>query len=203
MQKCLLKNSRSVDCWPDSRTKRGKCGWYGCPKIQGLFGEKKPTVLGSALVAFSDTKQGFTAHCAERKTKVNRKKLFNNCYFCTFYCVCVYYKFNSFNRWFFPKHSFWEIELKKQMTDQEDSINLGKIVFDNNNQERQSWICLGQTCFRSLIVFLSQLFIILLIFFGCFWRIHLSKTCEESTVSVGILCSAAGYLLPSPRLWTS
>ena len=76
------------------------------------------------------------------------------------------------------------------MTDQEDNLNLGKIVFDDNNQERKSWNCLGQTCSGSLIVFLSQLFVIFLIIFGCFWRIHLSKTCDESTVWVGILCSA-------------
>ena len=25
------------------------------------------------------------------------------------------------------------------MTDQEDNINLGKTVFDDNNQERKSW----------------------------------------------------------------
>ena len=61
------------------------------------------------------------------------------------------------------------------MTDQEDKINLGKIVFDDNNQERKFWACLGQTCSRSLIVFLSQLFVVLLIIFGCFWRIKLSK----------------------------
>ena len=80
------------------------------------------------------------------------------------------------------------------MTDQEDKINLGKTVFDDSNQERKSWSYLGQTCSRSLIVFLSQVFVILLIIFGCFWRIHLSKTCDESTVWVGILCSAAGYI---------
>ena len=86
------------------------------------------------------------------------------------------------------------------MADQYDNINLGKIVFDDSNQEKKSWARLGQTCSRSLIVFLSQLFAILLINFGCFWRIHLPKTCDESTVWVGILCSAAGYILPSPRL---
>ena len=68
------------------------------------------------------------------------------------------------------------------MTDPEENLNLGEIVFDDNNQERKSWSCLGQTCSRSLIVFLSQLFVNLLIIFGCFWRIHLSKTCDESTV---------------------
>ena len=52
------------------------------------------------------------------------------------------------------------------MTDQEDDIILGKIVFDDNNQERKTWSCLGQTCSRSLIVFLSQLFVISLIIFG-------------------------------------
>ena len=86
------------------------------------------------------------------------------------------------------------------MTDQEHNIYLGKIVLDENNQERKSWNCLGETCFRSLIVFLSQLFVILLIIFGCFWRIHLPKTCDESKVWVGTLCSAAGYILPSPSL---
>ena len=86
------------------------------------------------------------------------------------------------------------------MTDQEDNINLGIIVFHDNNQGRKSWAGLGQTCSRSLIVFLSQLFVVLLIISGCFWRIHLSKTCDESTVWVENLCSAAGYILPSPRL---
>ena len=70
------------------------------------------------------------------------------------------------------------------MTDQKNITNLGKNVFDNNNQARKSRACLGQTCSRSLIVFLSQLFVILLIIFGCFWRIHLSKTCDESTVEL-------------------
>ena len=66
--------------------------------------------------------------------------------------------------------------------DQEHNINLDKIVFDENVQERKSWACLGQTCSRSLIVFLSQLFVILLIIFGRFRRIHFAKTCDESIV---------------------
>ena len=78
------------------------------------------------------------------------------------------------------------------MTDQEDNIHTGKIVVDDNNHERKFWACLGQTCSRSVIVFLSQIFVILLIIFGCFWRIHPSKTCDESTACVGILRSAAG-----------
>ena len=52
------------------------------------------------------------------------------------------------------------------MTDQEDNINLGELVFEVNNQERKSWTCLGQTCSRSLIMFLYQLFVISLIIFG-------------------------------------
>ena len=86
------------------------------------------------------------------------------------------------------------------MPDHTDNMNLDEIVFDDHNVERRSWSCLGQTCSRSLIVFLSQFFVILLIVCGCFWRIHLAKTCDESTVRVGILCSAAGYILPSPNL---
>ena len=61
------------------------------------------------------------------------------------------------------------------MTDKEDNISLEKIVFDDNNQERKSWACSGQTCSMFLFVFLSQLFVILLIIFGCFWIIHIQK----------------------------
>ena len=34
------------------------------------------------------------------------------------------------------------------MTDREGIINLGRIVFDDNNQERKSWSCLGQNLFQ-------------------------------------------------------
>ena len=58
------------------------------------------------------------------------------------------------------------------MTDQEDNINLGKSVFDDNNQESKSWACLGQTCSRALIVFMSQPF--------CYFVDHLWMLLENS-----------------------
>ena len=40
------------------------------------------------------------------------------------------------------------------MTEHTDNgLNLGNFVFDDNNQERQSWKCFGLTCNRSLVVF--------------------------------------------------
>ena len=45
------------------------------------------------------------------------------------------------------------------MTEHTDNgLNLGNFVFDDNNQERQSWKCFGQTCNRSLVVFLVPIF---------------------------------------------
>ena len=44
------------------------------------------------------------------------------------------------------------------MTHHKDNIHLGKLVFDNNKQERKSWGFLGQTRFRSLIVSLPTFF---------------------------------------------
>ena len=85
------------------------------------------------------------------------------------------------------------------MPDHTDNINLDKIVFDNQDVERRWWSCLGQTCSRCLIVLLSEFFVKLLIICGCFCRRHLAKICDESTVRVGILCNAAGYILPSPN----
>ena len=39
-----------------------------------------------------------------------------------------------------------------------------------------------------------------MILFSISWEIHLSKTCYESTVWLGILCSTVGYILLPPRL---
>ena len=86
------------------------------------------------------------------------------------------------------------------MTDQEDNINLGKIVSDDNNQEGKWWAYLAQTCSRSLIVFLSQLFVIFMILLCCHRKIRLFETFDDFSVWLGILCSAAVYVLPSPRL---
>ena len=82
----------------------------------------------------------------------------------------------------------------------DNGLNLGNFVFDDNNQERQSWKCFGQTCNRSLVVFLSQFFVILLILACCIVRITLAETCEETTVWIAILSSTVGYILPSPKL---
>ena len=79
------------------------------------------------------------------------------------------------------------------MSDQKDNFNLDKNVFDDNNQERKLKNCWGQSCSRSLIVFFSQIFVILLLIFDCFRRIPLSKTCCESTVRVGLLFDVADY----------
>ena len=70
------------------------------------------------------------------------------------------------------------------MTDKEDKINLGKLVVDDTNQEKKTWACLGRTCSKPLILFLSQLSVFLLIIFDCFWRIHQSETSDKSTVQL-------------------
>ena len=87
------------------------------------------------------------------------------------------------------------------MTEHTDTgLNLGNFVFDDNNQERQSWKCFGQTCNRSLVVFLSQFFVILIILACCIVRITLAETCKETTVWIATLSSTVGYILPSPKL---
>ena len=119
------------------------------------------------------------------------------------YCHYQQKKISQNNPTFFIEIHYQEDRRTKQMTDQVDNYFLGKSVFDDNNQETKSWACLRQTCSRFLVVSLSQRFVVLLIIFGCFWRRQLSKICDESTVWMGILCRAAGYFLPSPRLKTS
>ena len=81
----------------------------------------------------------------------------------------------------------------------ENPLNLGNIIFDDKNQERQSWKCLGHSCNRSLVVFLSQFLVILTILACAITRITLAKTCD-TTVWIAILSSTVGYILPSSKL---
>ena len=48
-------------------------------------------------------------------------------------------RFNFFSRIYFDK-----LGVQGQMTDQEDDIDRGKLVFDDNNQERKSGACLAK-----------------------------------------------------------
>ena len=101
----------------------------------------KRTVCGTALVTISDTKQGFTVPRGKRRCMEN-----GLCYICKF-CTCLLYLCLPLVQFFqldmiFPQHSFCKTELTKHITDQEDNINLGKIVFEDNSQERKSWSCL-------------------------------------------------------------
>ena len=90
---------------------------------------------------------------------------------------------------------FWLIERRSWICDQEDEINWEKNVFDDNNQELKPWDCLGPTCSRSLVAFLSHFFVVLLNRFGFAFREFIFL---KIFVWVGILRSATGYNLPSP-----
>ena len=101
-------------------------------KFKILLEKEKRTVRGSALLTLSDTKQGFTV--PRGKQGWLEKGLCNICKILYMFNVFVFTNFILSTRHdFFPKHSFLESELTKQMTDQENNINLGKIVFDDNN----------------------------------------------------------------------
>ena len=73
-------------------------------------------------------------------------------------------------------------------------------VFDEENHEQKSWKFFGRTCNRSLLVFMGQFFVIVLVLACAIVRIMLSTTCEETTVWVAIFSSTVGYILPSPKL---
>ena len=79
-------------------------------------------------------------------------------------------------------------------------LNLVSFVFDDENHEPKSWKFFGRTCHRSLLVFMCQFFLIVLLLACAIVRIMLSNTCEETTVWVAILSSTVGYILPSPKL---
>ena len=53
-------------------------------------------------------------------------------------------------------------------------LNLGNFVFDEENHERKSWKFFGRTYNRSLLVFMCQFFVIVLILACAIVRIMLS-----------------------------
>ena len=63
--------------------------------------------------------------------------------------------------------------------------NLG-FFFDEENHERKSSNLCGRTCIRSLLVFLCQLSVVVLMLVCAIVRLMLSPTCEETTVWVFI-----------------
>ena len=79
-------------------------------------------------------------------------------------------------------------------------LNLRNFVFDEENHERKYWKFFELTCNRSLLMFMCQFFVIVLILACAIVRIMLSTTCEETTVWVAFLSSTVGYILPSPKL---
>ena len=88
------------------------------------------------------------------------------------------------------------------MTDHEKIYIPGKIVFDDNNEDKRSWFFWDTPLPDLRWSFCSGLSVILLIKFGDFWKIHQSKTCNEAFVWAEKLFSAAVYILLSPKLWT-
>ena len=173
---------------------------YGCPKVQDLV-KTDSSLMCSGF--FSDKKQSFTVPWG--KQRCMEIGLCNICKFLYMFVVFVlttilnlstrhdfvysirFEKLSLRNRWLIKKVILiWEELFLTTIIKKE---NLGP-VWDKPVPDR--WLC-----------FCPNFFVILLIIFGCFWRIHLSKTCDESTVWVRIFCSAARYILPGPRLWTS
>ena len=98
------------------------------------------------------------------------------------------------------KIPYWEIERTRQMTNQEDKINLGEMACDNNNQGENLGPVWDKRVPGHWLCFCPNFFVLIfLIIVGCFCRNHLWKACDELTVWVHFLCSAAEYILPLPR----
>ena len=75
------------------------------------------------------------------------------------------------------------------------------LVFDPKSQsERTPWTIFGHDCSRSLMLFVFQYIIVCTLVISSIICLIVSKSCEETTVWVGILGSAVGYILPCPSL---
>ena len=143
------------------------------PKFKIL--QKQMMQCGFARVTRSDTNPHFVVQSEKSNCwKIGQCSIWS-CRFRILKCNVSINGIESLKKVHLFDIHYWEIARTRQMTDQEDETSLGKFVFDDKNQEKKTWSFSRQTCSRSLIVFLSQLFVIFLIIFGWFWRIHLLK----------------------------
>ena len=79
-------------------------------------------------------------------------------------------------------------------------LKLGYFVFDEENHERKAWKFFVRTCNRSLLLFICQFLVIVLIIACAIVQIYLSTTYEETTVWAAMLSRSVGNILPSPKL---
>ena len=69
------------------------------------------------------------------------------------------------------------------MADKEDFVNLVKVVFEDNKQEKNLFVWFVGSLFQiSNCLYVASYCFFLWIIFDCFWKIRLSKTFDESAV---------------------
>lgn len=76
---------------------------------------------------------------------------------------------------------------------------IDNIVFDSNDAERSPWNIFGKTIPRSQAVFLAQIILVYIVVIFAIIFLFNSKTCEETTLWVGVLSAGVCYLLPPPK----
>ena len=91
------------------------------------------------------------------------------------------------------------------MSQTEDQLDSGGgitgLVFDAENQERQSWRFCNSRLPRSELVYFTQILIILFLITVSLIILVFSKLdCEESTFWFSLLSCTVGYALPNPKL---
>ena len=89
----------------------------------------KRTVRGYPLVTLSNTKRGFTVPRGKQRCMEN-----GLCNLCKFLYVFFVFAFTNNLILSTRQNFFYSIHFEIQMTDRKDNINLGKIVFVDNNQ---------------------------------------------------------------------
>ena len=115
---------------------------------------------GFAASTRSHRKRLFTVQIGKQVCLVTSQCSTWSCTFCiVFYFPCVDVMNFLWLASDFSKYCKGNIDRRTQMVDQEVITNMRIIVSDNNNQERQKWVCLGQTWFQiSCCLFVSTLY---------------------------------------------
>lgn len=76
---------------------------------------------------------------------------------------------------------------------------LNDIVFTEQSVERPAWTFCGRKLPRSEVVFITQVFLIIIVTLFCVYKLTSHISCDEATIYIALLSSCGGYLIPAPN----
>lgn len=82
----------------------------------------------------------------------------------------------------------------------EETVSMRNSARGNSRTESRLWNVLGHSCPSGEIVFISQMFVLLVVIGASLYNLSAGTDKSHETLWTALLSSSLGYILPNPRL---